>query len=140
MLESFDTSLVLFFRNRFGCWWRWDEIFTKRFQTNLNKSVFSSMTNRHWRFAFILTRSTIIITPSGRFRWTYSRNVSAVGPVRCLNWRKWENLLERIEEKQMNLHAISCNRCKFHTLASTSSWRILNEVMSIVQWKMEDFH
>ena len=53
---------------------------------------------------------------------------------------KWENLLERIEEKQMNLHAISCNRCEFHTLASTSSWRILNEVMSIVQWKMEDFH
>lgn len=32
-----------------------------------------------------LTLSTIIRIPSGRFRWTYSRNVSPVEPVKCWN-------------------------------------------------------
>ena len=35
-----------------------------------------------------VTRVTFIAMPSGKFRWMYSRNVFAVEPVTCLNWKK----------------------------------------------------
>ena len=34
--------------------------------------------------------STFILTPSGKFLWMYSRNVSAVSSVKCRNYRREE--------------------------------------------------
>ena len=53
----------------------------------------------------ILTRSTIIMIPSGKLRWMYSRNVSAVEPVKWWNWSKHfpdEILLDQQESLTWN--------------------------------------